>query len=634
MKKCWIQHTMLRGIACTAAAVLMISNAAGAVRAAAPETEAEEVDERKAALTASGYPEIYKLIQEYREREAIEVLEDYTSYDMAVYSTAESDEGSGGMQSYSMEAVSEKNDYSETNLREEGVNEADVVKTDGTFIYAMDSEGVLRILDAETLELLSEIPGADKEGKNVELYVEGDILQILRNAGVYETYRRVSTGEEEVRFSYSLKEKQSIVYTYDISDRTNPRLVAEYSQDGEYLTSRKKDGYLYLFTSYEPNKEITEDDYYTYIPEVGGDLIPADRMYYPNCPGQEIMYGGEKMLTASSLPDENPGEASDNMMILGGTGTFYVSVNNVYTASAQWQENCEKTDLVRIPYKDGKFGRGVTGTIPGEIDDSFCLDEYQGYLRAVTTEDGYVKRYSFWYEDRYEFKRDNSLFVLNQNLDIVGAVKDIAEDEEIKSARFMGDKAYFVTYRNTDPLFSADLSDPKEPKLLDELKVTGFSEYLHPYGEGQLLGIGWETDPDTGWSQGLKCSMFDIRNPEELKEIARLNIQDADSCSVLENYKGILINPDRNLLGFAYGSYAAGYGTMYYYAVLGYDKDEGFVPLAYLRVPESNKKSSSYGYQGTRGIYIENMFYLVNDSGICAYDMENDFKECGNNIWG
>lgn len=122
----------------------------------------------------------------------------------------------------------------------------------------------------------------------------------------------------------------------------------------------------------------------------------------------------------------------------------------------------------------------------------------------------------------------------------VGKIENLAENEEIKSARFMGKTGYFVTYENTDPLFSADLSDPENPKILGELKITGFSEYLHFYGENRLLGIGWETDPDTGSTEGLKCSMFDISDPSDVKEIDRIVLKNVSVCDALSNYRATL----------------------------------------------------------------------------------------------
>ena len=153
----------------------------------------------------------------------------------------------------------------------------------------------------------------------------------------------------------------------------------------------------------------------------------------------------------------------------------------------------------------------------------------------------------------------------------------------------MGETGYFVTYKNTDPLFSVDLSDPENPKVLGELKITGFSSYLHFYGENRLLGIGWETDPDTGNTIGMKCSMFDISDPSDVKETDRFVLKDVSFCDALTNYRSILAAPKKGLFGFAYGMYGSNsdiYDSSenFYYSVFSCDEEDGFVPNAYVKM--------------------------------------------------
>ena len=225
-----------------------------------------------------------------------------------------------------------------------------------------------------------------------------------------------------------------------------------------------------------------------------------------------------------------------------------MSENNIYSAVSTWNEKETRTELVRIGYADGKFTDGSTGSVAGELNDNFSLDEYADHLRVVTTVES-------WSSDYSDFSRSNSLYVLDSSMKTVGKIENLAEGEEIKSARFMGETGYFVTYKNTDPLFSVDLSDPENPKVLGELKITGFSSYLHFYGENKLLGIGWETDPDTGNTIGMKCSMFDISDPSDVKETDRFVLKDVSFCDALTNYRSILAAPKKGLFGFAYGMY-------------------------------------------------------------------------------
>ena len=111
-------------------------------------------------------------------------------------------------------------------------------------------------------------------------------------------------------------------------------------------------------------------------------------------------------------------------------------------------------------------------------------------------------------------------------MQVCGNIGDLAEGEDIRSARFLGDIGYFVTFRNTDPLFSVDLSDPSDPKILGELKITGFSSYLHFYGENKLLGVGNEVDPETGAYTGIKLAMFDVSDPSNVKQLHKFVIKD------------------------------------------------------------------------------------------------------------
>ena len=143
-------------------------------------------------------------------------------------------------------------------------------------------------------------------------------------------------------------------------------------------------------------------------------------------------------------------------------------------------------------------------------------------------------------------------------LKLTGKLTGIAQGEEIYAARYFNDMAYFVTYRNTDPLFAVDLSDETNPVILSELKITGFSEYLHFWGSDKLVGIGYETDPDSGERKGLKLSMFDISDPADLKTAGTCVIENLDYSPALYDYKCVLVDEKENIIGFAAESYRRG----------------------------------------------------------------------------
>ena len=541
---------------------------------------------------------------------------------------------------YTYDESQESVDHSTTNTQEEDVDEADIVKTDGTYIYAMDSRGDIRIVDAASMKLISEIAG-DRNADYLEMYLNGDCLQVIRQQETYITYKGdIETSEANtVRASYSVPVTTVSVDTYDISDRDKPKQTGTCQQDGTYLSSRRDQNVLYLFTSYSPDTTDGAEAKVKYIPRIGGDYIACDHIYLP-VPEEttDYSYDGKDYLVASTISDETPDQIADSMAVVSGADTFYVSESNIYSAVSDWTASNTKprTEIVRIGYEDGQFTEGSTGSVSGELNNSFSMDEYDGNLRLVTTTAGWNKDYS-------EYSRTNGLYILDADMKIIGKIENLADNEEIRSARFMGDTGYFVTYRNTDPLFSADLSDPTNPEIIGELKITGFSEYLHFYGENKLLGIGWETDPDTGSVEGLKCSMFDITDPSDVKEIDRIVLKNVSICDALSNYRAILASPDKNLFGFAYGLYKnSGTGDnyhtdeQYYYGLLSYSEKDGFTPGAYLNISQSglfDDALTNTEYRTMRGVYISDTFYLVTENGISSYDMADGYKLTDTLLW-
>lgn len=527
--------------------------------------------------------------------------------------------------------------YSTTNVQEFGVDEADIVKTDGNYIYVVDADKGLRIVEVNQgeMSLISMTPLEDTEETILEMYVDGDTLNLVTYG--YETSlagaEEESTGEEEIADeeediavydSYSVNTEEVIhLYTYDISDRSRVKLTGEVSQAGMYESSRKVGDIIYLFSQYWPRYCEGKDDTEGYIPKVNGDVMEADDIMIP-----AVSRYDQTSLVISSVNVTEPNEIIDCKSILAGSNLFYVSTSNIYITLTEWGYDYEVTNLVRFSYDDkGKITAEAAGTVKGYLNDSFSLNEYEDHLRVVTT----CYNYNLGGEENY-------LYVLDENMEVTGKIEDLAYQETVRSARFMGDIGYFVTFRQTDPLFSVDLSDPSNPKILGELKVTGFSSYLHFYGEDKLLGIGWEADEDTGEIYGLKLSMFDISDPSNVTELDRIMIEDVYDCEALNNYKSILVDPEKNILGLAYIQGESGSDTYqvkgYYYQVYSYDEEDGFVN-EYTYVDEESASTGNYYelLQVTRGIYIGDWFYLCNSSNITSFDMANGYEKGSEIIW-
>lgn len=209
----------------------------------------------------------------------------------------------------------------------------------------------------------------------------------------------------------------------------------------------------------------------------------------------------------------------------------------------------------------------------------------------------------------------NNLYILDNSLNIVGKIENLALGEQICSARFMDDIGYFVTFRRKDPLFSVDLSDPTNPKLLGKLEISGFSEYLHPYSDTLLFGIGQEVDPDTGERKGLKLSMFDIANPSNVKETNKIVLSDIMQSNALFEYKTVMIDPEKNLIGFSGTSLT---NSCHYY-LYRYEKETGF---------EQTLDLNQNSYYDLRGLYIEDILYVLDRHNI----MESYSIETGNKL--
>lgn len=481
-------------------------------------------------------------------------------------------------------------DFSGTNIQELGVDEGDTVRTDGTWLYILDSSGSVRIIQADkgNLNPVGTITLPSFEETPVEMYLDKDTLCLI-TSGSDADLTQSETSEDVYRLNTV---DTTCLYTYDISDRTSPVLSGRVTQEGFYRTSRKQGNFLYLFTEYSPRLAKTEEDS-SFIPIVQGKRLAAEDILLP-----EAM-NTPSCLVVSAVDITAPYAVTDQKAIVSAADIFYVSQENIYVCNTCWQEDTESTQILKFSYENGKISPLAAGEIPGTLNDSFSLNEYEENLRVVTTS--------------WESSSKNHLYVLDRDLNIIGRLTNLAPDETIRSARYFGNTAYFVTFEETDPLFSVDVSDPTNPILLGELKITGFSSYLHFYGENRLLGLGYEVDPDTGIYTGIKLSMFDISDPANVQVLHKYIIEDASYCPALYDYKKLLVDPEKNILGFSCENS---------YLVFSYNPDQGFVSL-FSRTFQNTDASS------VRGLFVADTFYLTDLKSLWAYDMNREYSESG-----
>lgn len=479
-------------------------------------------------------------------------------------------------------------DFSQTNVREAGVDEGDVVKTDGSYLYILKSSGSVRIVDIRGTKM-KEIAKIQPEKLNEsieDLYLDGDRLMLVTTG--YE-----SSMEEAESDMYTVNRYQYTALTvYDITEREHPEMAGRITQEGDYRQSRKKGDYVYLLTQYSPSLGDSFEDS-SVMPLVNEQKLAISDVYLPDQTSQS------DYLVASGINIQDPENVISSKAIVSGAADFYMSSDNLFICNNNWNDGKSSTEILRFDCVDGEITAGAMCELPGFLNDTFSLDEYQGYLRVLLTEDSNGE--------------SNSLYILDADMQVTGAIRDLADGETIRSARFMGTMAYFVTFRQTDPLFCADLSDPDNPQILSELKLTGFSSYLHPYGEHLLLGVGYEAEEETGSQTGVKLSMFDISDPSQVEELDKYVIKGASYLPSDYNYKAILADGEKNLIGFVCDGE---------YLVFSYDEEKGFQNLLTYTMSDWEYWD---GDTSCRGVYAGDEFYIIDQDEVLCFDMNQDF---------
>ena len=324
-----------------------------------------------------------------------------------------------------------------------------------------------------------------------------------------------------------------------------------------------------------------------------------------------------------SAIDLEQGEIRSSCSALGAGDIVYMNADSLYIAGSNYitedgepytedvytvQEHKSYTSTQILRYDiaaDGSLAYAAGTQVNGYLDSQFSLDAYNGYLRMVVTRDN--EQYATYTDERYgwvnykweedSYVTDNALYILDEQLEMVGSVENLAQDEQIYSARFAGDLVYFCTYRQVDPLFAVDLRNPAQPLVLSALKISGFSEYLHPFGEHLLFGLGLEVDEDSGTTEGLKLVMFDISDPTDIFAAHSYVIDESFSSVAMYNHKAILVDAEKNLIGFP---------TDAGYAIYGYTEEQGFA----LRGSVSLQSEDWWSYD-SRGLYIDDCFYIL-----------------------
>lgn len=449
--------------------------------------------------------------------------------------------------------------YSATNIQVEGVDEADIVKSDGKYLYIVSGSKVF-IVDAYPAEKASVLSEMVFEGQPNDIFVNKDRLVVFG-----QSYDRTIYSQSEPSSGVAasvIAEKMPVYYgdetfirVYDLSDREKPVLKRDMLVKGYYFDSRMIGDYVYAVI----NQPAYYSDDRIPLPAIaeGSEVkeIQPEEIYYFDVP--DYSYNFANIISVNTQDDDK--KAEDRVFLMGSAQNMFVSLNNIYityTRSAYYpvrilaniapeDSETEKTTIHRISVNKGEVKYEAQGEVPGHVLNQFSMDEYNDYFRIATTV-GHVSRSA-------EASSENNVYVLDEDLDMVGSLEDLAPGEQIYSARFIGDRAYLVTFKKVDPLFVIGLEDPKNPSLLGKLKIPGYSDYLHPYDENHIIGIGKEAaeaeEGNFAWYQGVKMAIFDVSDVENPKELHKVVIGDRGTDSpALYEHKAFLFDKEKNLL--------------------------------------------------------------------------------------
>jgi inhibitor of cysteine peptidase len=448
-------------------------------------------------------------------------------------------------------------DFSETNVQVSGVDEADIIKNDGEYVYMIKNQTV-RILKAyppSNMKETAKIEIDDQSFWPQEMYVDGDKLVIIGQANNY--YYNGGILRTLLMPPYPYRSDQTKVYIFDISDRSNPTQARVVRLDGYYTTSRRINNDLFMVLNANPSVWVYDsatkgEDLIPQIQDNDNDPEPmagcADIRYFPG-------FYIPNYLVVASIPLDDDKGSIDREVFLGSSENVFSSRTNLYVANTaydynrytdwNWNWDEAKTHVYKFALDNGKVDFKARGEVPGTILNQFSMDAYKENFRIATTKG------NTWDDTN---PSTNNVYILDTDMKTVGSLEGLAPGEKIYSTRFLGDRLYMVTYKQVDPLFAIDLKDPENPKVLGSLKIPGFSEYLHPYDENHIIGFGKETvenDKGVVTMEGMKMGMFDVTDVTKPVQKFVEVIGDRGTYSeLLNNHKALLFDKDKELLAF------------------------------------------------------------------------------------
>ncbi|MFT4413045.1 beta-propeller domain-containing protein [Fredinandcohnia humi] len=457
--------------------------------------------------------------------------------------------------------------HSDTNVQVQGVDEADLIKTDGNYIYQI-VDGKLNItkaIPAGEMKLAKTIQFENTFSPSQMFLYEHQLVVIGHSYKYFPS--DTNTGNRKMIYPPRYLDS-SMAIVYDIKNPNQPEEIRKVEIEGHHVTSRRINNFVYLVTNHYPDYWIMEQENSSNV-----DLRPRFSDSASGKEGSYITYDeihympDSKETNFTIIAAFNLDEPKEEVAItsyLGSGDQIYMSKENLYVAvtnyhAIPYEEGSSyspDTSLYKFSVKGKQVSFHSTTDVPGTVLNQFSMDEYKDNFRIATTKG------NTW-DDRQP--SSNNLYIFDENLKQIGTLSDLARGERIYSARFMQDRIYIVTFKQVDPLFVIDASNPTKPTILGELKIPGFSDYLHPYDENHLLGFGHDTKVVSGknpneeplvYTDGVKISLFDIRDVKNPKEKFKEIIGGRGTYSPLNyDHKALLFDKEKGIFAFPIAVY-------------------------------------------------------------------------------
>src|SRR2546425_909792 len=454
--------------------------------------------------------------------------------------------------------------HSETNNRVSGVDELDMDKSDGQYIYTVTNNTVA-IVDAypvNNAQLVSRISVGNQSIDGI--FVSGRRLSIVTEAPRNFYYGYASCGGPFI-FAPSSQagmvpqcmgcynrwvppEHNTSVIVYDLTNHSSPTLQTTLTVNGTFVGSRRIGDMVYLVSS---GPARYNDTLPAMVLNGRKTEIPVTQIYHSDVGDKTFSY---TMVVALNMIQDNASPILQSYL-LGTSSTIYVSSTNIFLTQPVWDGSGE-TAIHRISITDSTINYQASGIVPGHVLNQFSMDEDNGHFRVVTSSNSWSNGMT-------------NLYVLDLSMKIIGRLDGISPGETFHAARFMGDKAYLVTFKRMDPLFVIDLKDPANPTMFGQLNVTGVSDYLQPYDSSHLIGIGKSAE-DVAWENaarffGLKISLFDVTDPHRPTDLSDFTTGERGTNSpALTDAKAVLFERSLNLLVIPIEVWGQGPSNGYY----------------------------------------------------------------------